>query len=603
MPQTVSIGNVNTTPGSSTPKLPSVKKPSLSNPVKTPKISENSSLVKDTTTEPKTIYDLFPNLKRDPSVTPGAQTNDIPSSADSGNFATKLSNGTTVASGDYILKDPVKSYSDAVKLPNGTTVAAGTVYDPSSRTATTYGHPDTVRSKVSNSSAALDSILSSAEKNKAIRDKYASSGGVVDAAQYMSESGIPGGIRYDTESNTVNVGAIPVTPEYVSDGKAYITRTAADNAIKEYKDQSGLTGNKEVVDRYNDLYDDRVQDRLDRVVNYNDFEYNPDTDPAYQAYRNQYIREANDAFERAMESSRRSAYGSSGATLAQMLADRDNYLDKVTDAIPQFVDSAYDRYTGGYNMAANKLDSTRSVANDAYNKLYQSNRDTWSDTMENNTFNLNRPLIEAQTESQAIDNDYGRRQIAQLNQSMDQAAVTGALARGYYTSNDIQYSPWLQSMIDGGIYALDAGGRVVDSLGNLVDVYNPVQRYAASESIGQNVGPYWYDQITANTPTANPSDSILAALGSTTKDSGTAVPDYNYWLGLSSLPAIPEPEPEPESSDELVDGVSDVNVLSPAINADAYKKIIEAYKAGQQQSASLMPLSVNAAAYNSLFGG
>ena len=207
MPQTVSIGNVNTTPGSSTPKLPSVKKPSLSNPVKTPKISENSSLVKDTTTEYKTIYDLFPNLKRDPSVPPGAQTNDIPSSADSGNFATKL--------------------------PNGTTVVAGTVYDPSSRTATTYGHPDTVKSKVSNSSAALDSILSSAEKNKSIRDKYASSGGVVDAAQYMSESGIPGGIRYDTESNTVNVGAIPVTPEYVSDGKAYITRTAADNAIKE----------------------------------------------------------------------------------------------------------------------------------------------------------------------------------------------------------------------------------------------------------------------------------------------------------------------------------------------------------------------------------
>ena len=533
MPQTVSIGNVNTTPGSSTPKLPSVKKPSLSNPVKTPKISENSSLVKDTTTEPKTIYDLFPNLKRDPSVPPGAQTNDIPSSADSGNFATKLSNGTTVASGDYILKDPVKSYSDAVKLPNGTTVAAGTVYDPSSRTATTYGHPDTVRSKVSNSSAALDSILSSAEKNKAIRDKYASSGGVVDAAQYMSESGIPGGIRYDTESNTVNVGAIPVTPEYVSDGKAYITRTAADNAIKEYKEQSGLTGNKEVVDRYNDLYDDRVQDRLDRVVNYNDFEYNPDTDPAYQAYRNQYIREANDA----------------------------------------------------------------------YNKLYQSNRDTWSDTMENNTFNLNRPLIEAQTQSQTIDNDYGRRQIAQLNQSMDQAAVTGALARGYYTSNDIQYSPWLQSMIDGGIYALDAGGRVVDSLGNLVDVYNPVQRYAASESIGQNVGPYWYDQITANTPTADQSNSVLSALGSAAADTSAAVPDYNYWLGLSTLPAIPEPEPEPESSDELVDGVSDVNVLSPAINADAYKKIIEAYKAGQQQSASLMPLSVNAAAYNSLFGG
>ena len=97
------------------------------------------------------------------------------------------------------------------------------------------------------------------------------------------------------------------------------------------------------------------------------FSWNAETDPSYQAYRKQYIREGNRATQDALGAAAAATGGipSSYATAAATQAG-DYYASQLTDKVPQLYEAAYSR---AYNQYLNDLSQWNADRSFGYGQL------------------------------------------------------------------------------------------------------------------------------------------------------------------------------------------------------------------------------------------
>lgn len=143
----------------------------------------------------------------------------------------------------------------------------------------------------------------------------------------------------------VTIGGIDVPYAYVDkDGRAYASKSAIDSAIAQVRADTGLQNPTKLTENTMNRYSNSVDKALDKVVNRSAWTYNPETDPAYQAYAKQYSRNAEQLYNRAMGSG--GLYSTPNSyQMYQALAAYGDNMQQLSDAVPQLAQQDYARYS------------------------------------------------------------------------------------------------------------------------------------------------------------------------------------------------------------------------------------------------------------------
>ncbi len=226
--------------------------------------------------------------------------------------------------------------------------------------------------------------------NKLTDTAYANAGDPISlVTDYVSQQGLGNAVNWT--DGKLTVGGIDVPVSYVQDGKAYARQSDIDRAIRQAKNNAGITGNQEVVENWKNDYGDRIDDALDAIMNRKAWDYDPYDDPAYLAYRDAYTREGNRAYQDAYAqmAANTGGYGSSaGMTAAGQQLNY--YMQQLGDRIPELEQNSYNRWYNDQQLNQAALESLMNVAKNDYNMAYQANRDALNDTNQANYYDYLR---------------------------------------------------------------------------------------------------------------------------------------------------------------------------------------------------------------------
>jgi len=162
---------------------------------------------------------------------------------------------------------------------------------------------------------------------------------------------------------------------------------------------------------YKSSYKEKKRKALDDVVNYKPFSYDPEEDPVFEAYRKLYSKLGNDAYERTLAQNALRTGGminSSASSAAVQALNRYNTM--LTDKIPELYESAYERYSDGYDRLYKNLEMISDLEDKEYSRYrddmkdfetdrdyyYTKHRDSASDAMDvyrfdtNTTYNIDK---------------------------------------------------------------------------------------------------------------------------------------------------------------------------------------------------------------------
>lgn len=198
------------------------------------------------------------------------------------------------------------------------------------------------------------------------------------ATDYAANSGLRQIVQWSADGKCT-VGGIEVPVVYVDSGdQAWVKKSDLDSALSRYMNEAGIVGDKGVYDNWNGKYNKKTQSALNKVLNREDWDYDPYEDPAYLSYRDQYEREGNRAYQDAYAAMAggTGGYGNSAAVTAgaQQLG---YYMQQLNDKVPELQQNSWNRYTDEQEMNRQALDAIRNVGNDDYNKLYTANSDAY----------------------------------------------------------------------------------------------------------------------------------------------------------------------------------------------------------------------------------
>lgn len=130
------------------------------------------------------------------------------------------------------------------------------------------------------------------------------------------------------------------------------------------------------IPKWKDPYEDMITEQISAIANRPDFEYNADTDPAYQAFRERAIAAGDKAFSdnlaglSSMTGGRANSWAGTVATQA-----RNEYLAQADEAVFHFEDRAYSRYRDETADMYNLVNLLQTQSQSAYNRF----RDTVTD--------------------------------------------------------------------------------------------------------------------------------------------------------------------------------------------------------------------------------
>ena len=244
----------------------------------------------------------------------------------------------------------------------------------------------------------------------------------------------------DAENNTANTqrraygnysgGADGMGGQY---SPTYVKPSPAaqnDNVTALYEKYNNLYG-KNNAPTWTPQYQEQISQILGNITNRDPFEYNMNTDPLYQQYRDQYIREGQRAMKDTMAQSA-ALTGGYGSTYGAIAAQQgyDNYLAQLNDRVPQLEQQAYGKYVDNLADMYNQLGAYQSEENRLYGQYldslnqYNTDRDYAFNSMQaamnqNNYENeFNRNIFESDRE---------------FNMADKQNAIDLALATGDYS--------------------------------------------------------------------------------------------------------------------------------------------------------------------------
>ena len=272
----------------------------------------------------------------------------------SNNYAPTSSGLTSTSSANYVLDTRVNGNTHTAALGGTQGQYVSPIVDPEPRTYTglnAYTNPE----------YALDYLVNSytppARRNTGgNNDTTDDSGGGGDGGGGGSGggSGSPSGSGSASTPRT----DIPLEQAYIpGNDPAY---QEALNAL------NNLTG---VTPTYTPSYDDQLSELYNRIIGRGPFQYDLNQDPFYQQYRTQAIDTGRLAMMDSMgqAAALTGGYGSSyGAQVGQQQYDA--YLRALNEQVPEFYNSAYNRWLNEGNELESQYNLTRTMANDEYNR-------------------------------------------------------------------------------------------------------------------------------------------------------------------------------------------------------------------------------------------
>lgn len=177
---------------------------------------------------------------------------------------------------------------------------------------------------------------------------------LVDVTAYAAEaSQLPYAVTHD--NGIVSLGGVPIKNTIIIDGVAYARKSSIDSIVDSMTEQPGVYSEK--ANEYLASTAPTVDSYMERIENYGPFTYDPESDPAYIAYRDAYTRNAQKALDQtyAQNAARTGGYANSAAITASNQAYY-NHMAELADRIPQLMDNAYDRYLSDFDMLLDGLD-------------------------------------------------------------------------------------------------------------------------------------------------------------------------------------------------------------------------------------------------------
>ncbi|MGN1115664.1 MAG: hypothetical protein ACI4TH_03775, partial [Candidatus Ornithomonoglobus sp.] len=241
----------------------------------------------------------------------------------------------------------------------------------------TAGDSGSGSKKTSSGSGAASSAKTPAVRSSSSGVYGSASQSVVGIRDYTASRGYGNIVDWDGENATV--AGTPITPSYVKDGTAYAPQSQVESAISAMEKRNNIKGNDEIMSAYEKKYGDLLNSAAGALLAREGFSYDPEEDPAYKAYREQYLGEAEAAYRRVLNDNDASVYSASGAVLSEALSSRDSYLRQLAAMIPALEQNAYKRYTGETDRLRDELSDLRELAGDYYDRLYNADRDAKAD--------------------------------------------------------------------------------------------------------------------------------------------------------------------------------------------------------------------------------
>lgn len=223
---------------------------------------------------------------------------------------------------------------------------------------TTYAGLDDIRKVV-------DNYYKSKNRNNYVAD-------VTSAVS--AQTGISNLVEYGS-GGTVSVAGVPIENTWIVDGQAYAPYEDITKAVKTYMDESGVKTPNEVNKAYKEKTEKNAKETEDKINDFKDFSYDAEKDPAYQALKKQYTKNAEKARDDLYGeyAARTGGYGNTAAQAASQQGYYD-YMSKLDSFIPELVESAYKRYNDDFERLLKKQEQYGSPK-DMYDMEYESAKD------------------------------------------------------------------------------------------------------------------------------------------------------------------------------------------------------------------------------------
>lgn len=198
---------------------------------------------------------------------------------------------------------------------------------------------------------------------------------------YGSKYGISNGdIGYTpgkggTGSVTIG-GKSLITPTSIQNGSAYADENSLRSAIDSYAQSAGMKDKTiptftpaAAPAPYKSEYSNQINDILDKILNTGSFDYNAESDPAFQSYKTIYGQEGDKALANTMADASAQTGGqlNSWAVSAGQQAKND-WNSKLTGIIPSLEANAYSKYQGELSNEYNQLNALNTADTADYSK-------------------------------------------------------------------------------------------------------------------------------------------------------------------------------------------------------------------------------------------
>lgn len=133
-----------------------------------------------------------------------------------------------------------------------------------------------------------------------------------------------------------------------------------------------------VYGRSSTEYDALIKGALKKITEREPFDYDPETDPAYIAYRKELRAAAESAYRRILNENNTSVFGASGAVLSEAAAAKNAELRDLPEAAGQFYERAYKRYNDETKRLRSDLSDVTDLADAAYKRMREADNDEYT---------------------------------------------------------------------------------------------------------------------------------------------------------------------------------------------------------------------------------
>lgn len=178
----------------------------------------------------------------------------------------------------------------------------------------------------------------------------------------LSSDGIVGNNTWGTLSGKTGTS---------STGYTKPTATSASKAVSQWEASKPAA--------YKNTYSSQIDALLKQILNGKKFSYDVNTDALYQQYKQQYVKQGQQAMQDTIGQSAAltGGYGSSYATTAGSQAYQ-SYLDQLNNMVPQLEQNAYAKYQNDQQALRNNLATYMQQDDSLYNRYRDTVADYWT---------------------------------------------------------------------------------------------------------------------------------------------------------------------------------------------------------------------------------